>query len=98
MVSLLHGISPVALKASLLSYLFRDNFVTADPAPLTAPRSAEPGPGSWEVLEEVSDEAAGGVRLLVSATRPDGSEERVAVGFVEESGVWRVGGLYEASD
>jgi len=34
-----------------VKYLLRDDFSTADSAPLGTPRAAEPGPGSWTVVE-----------------------------------------------
>ena len=32
-------------------YRFQDEFTVADPNPLVTPRLAEPGPGSWNVVD-----------------------------------------------
>lgn len=41
----------VAGASGNLTYLLRDDFLTADAAPLTAPRTAEPGPGFLTVVQ-----------------------------------------------
>ena len=32
-----------------LTFLLRDDFTTAEAAPLASPRTAEPGPGTWSI-------------------------------------------------
>jgi len=36
-----------ALNAERVAFLFKDDFTTADAAPIDVPRNAEPGPGVW---------------------------------------------------
>ena len=44
-------VSPCLSGVDTLDYIFRDDFTTADSAPLGTPRAADPGPGSWTVVE-----------------------------------------------
>lgn len=49
------------------AWLFRDEFTTADAAPVSSPRTAEPGPGSWTITNGANLSIADG-RLVRAAT------------------------------
>lgn len=48
-----HFLSPLgsALKKIAVTFLFRDDFTTDESAPLTSPRTAEPGPGTGTIVD-----------------------------------------------
>jgi len=50
-----------------VTYLFRDQFVTADDSPVTSPRTAEPGPGTLTVTELDGTWAVAGDKLAFTA-------------------------------
>jgi hypothetical protein len=50
-----------------LTFLFDDQFVTADAAPLTIPRNAEPGPGAWNALVDTGNRISIASGVLTSA-------------------------------
>lgn len=39
------------LSGGRIDYLIKDEFTTAESAPIASPRTAEPGPGSWTVVD-----------------------------------------------
>lgn len=45
------AIPPGMLTTGGFRYLFRDQFTTDDAAPITSPRTCEPGPGTWTVVD-----------------------------------------------
>lgn len=52
---------------SALVYLFRDEFTTPDDAPLTSPRTCEPGPGTLTFVDTANRMTIGSGRLNLSA-------------------------------
>lgn len=57
---------------SPVTYLFRDEFTTDEAAPLTSPRTAEPGPGTWAVTDtgNVLSVAGDALDCAVNTTMP----------------------------
>lgn len=45
------GISPLGISRRALTYLLRDEFTTAQAAPLGSPRTCEPGPGTLTLVQ-----------------------------------------------
>jgi lysophospholipase L1-like esterase len=59
-------------------YLLRDEFTTDDAAPLTSPRTCEPGPGSLTAVELDGSFSIGGGKLLFTAqTTPVFGDQRI---------------------
>jgi hypothetical protein len=70
--------TPAVLDATLIpapDYLFRDEFTTDDAAPITAPRTAEPGPGEWAVTDTGSKVSIASSRLNVGSNTGSGDPE-----------------------
>lgn len=40
---------------ALIDYLFKDDFTTDEAAPITSPRTAEPGPGTWDIIADTGN-------------------------------------------
>jgi len=60
--------SPTLVAVTVnVTHLFEDEFITADAAPLTSPRTAEPGPGSWTVTNGANLSISNG-KLVRSGT------------------------------
>lgn len=58
---------------SLITFLFRDDFITPESAPLTSPRTAEPGPGNSVILDTNNTlDISGGEIVPNSATTAAG--------------------------
>ena len=63
------GWSALALADDGISYLLRDLFTTADAAPITSPRTCEPGPGTWTAVEtDGATLAISGGKLLMTGS------------------------------
>lgn len=59
-------------SASSITYLLRDEFTTDAAAPLATPRTAEPGPGTWNVTdtENVVSISGGALTVAANTTQP----------------------------
>ena len=53
------GVAPIV-------YLFRDDFVTDEAAPLDSPRTCEPGPGTWTITDTQNYMSISGGALTIS--------------------------------
>jgi len=49
------GLGQGAGAAAAIAWTFLDNFTTDDAAPITTPRTCEPGPGTWTVTQTGND-------------------------------------------
>jgi hypothetical protein len=63
--------------AAAITYLLRDEFTTAQAAPLTSPRTCEPGPGTLTIVDSANALSISGGVLVVNGT-PGGSENQAA--------------------
>ena len=48
------GLSRSTNLRSLIAWLFRDTFATSEASPIVTPRTAEPGVGTWTVLQDAT--------------------------------------------
>ncbi len=83
-----HGILSNTLRGEFI-FLFRDDFNTAESAPLASPRTAEPGPGTWIITDTAND-------LDIVAGELVGPVVGVATGdpeFIADSSIARFAGL-----
>jgi hypothetical protein len=53
-------------EGEVLTYLLRDEFTTADAAPITSPRTCEPGPGLFDVADATNKFSISGGDLVCS--------------------------------
>lgn len=54
-----------------LTFLLNDQFTTAESAPLTSPRTAEPGPGTQTISDDYDEASISGGKLVVSTSHND---------------------------
>lgn len=73
---------------NLLVFLLRDDFLTDEGTPLVSPRTAEPGPRSWDIVDTANKLSISSGRLQF-AGRTGGSDPFL---FLEDS-IARAGGL-----
>lgn len=69
---LIPGISIVQAGADSLTFLLRDDFTTAASAPLTSPRTAEPGPGTL-TISDTDISISGGAMVIPGETNDIGA-------------------------
>jgi hypothetical protein len=62
-----------------VTYLFRDEFTTDDAAPLTSPRTAEPGPGTLTITQTDGGLSISGGKLIIDGTPVTGWNRQGAV-------------------
>ena len=82
-------VSPCLSGVDTLDYIFRDDFTTADSAPLGTPRAADPGPGSWTVVETDGQLsiASGAVTFPAQSSPAWGDQGIVSGAITRASGV-----------
>ena len=51
---------------SAVQFLFRDDFITDEGAPMVSPRTAEPGPGTWTLVDGGNDVSIVGEELIIA--------------------------------
>lgn len=72
--------------AGAIVYLFRDEFITPDAAPITSPRTAEPGPGTISFTDAGNIESISGGNLVISGTASGGSTGFFTTTFTRVAG------------
>ena len=80
--------SPVFLNGVPVAYLLRDEFITAEAAPLASPRTAEPGPGTLTLVQTDGQFSIGGGALdfPAQATPNYGDQFLVGEGLARAAG------------
>ena len=66
-------------KAEIV-YLFLDRFITTDDAPMTTPRTAEPGPGTWTITDTGNLASITGGKLVLAGITTGFTDPRLVAG------------------
>jgi hypothetical protein len=74
------------LRPKGLGYSLYDDFTTDESAPLTSPRTAEPGPGSWTITDASNRISISGGRVTVAAAA--GTTRMVSATINRAEGLW----------
>lgn len=59
------------LFGSGITYLLRDEFTTTEAAPMTSPRTAEPGPGTWTIVDATNKVSIASGKLMFTLANTD---------------------------
>ena len=66
------GLAMSGPKGIILDFLFNDEFLTDEAAPLTSPRTAEPGPGTGVVVDTGNNVTIAGSKFVVGGVAGNG--------------------------
>jgi len=81
-------LSKAASSVVPLTWLLYDEFTTADAAPITSPRTCEPGPGTLTLVQTDGSQAlSGGKYVFTAQTTPDWGDQ----GFYGSVQTWDFG-------